>query len=76
MFQVPTQVLCRPPREYEWVLMGLIVSLQIHSLLAFLMEQFSFQMLSTLDQRMGVLSSFSPAFFFFRKSNLLLSDLE
>ena len=22
MFQVPTQVLCRPPREREWVLMG------------------------------------------------------
>lgn len=66
MFQVPTQVLCRPPRECEWVLMGIIVSLQIHSLLAFLIEQFSFQMLSTLDQRMGVLSSFfPPAFFFF-----------
>ena len=26
VFQVPTQVLHRPPREYEWVLMGITVS--------------------------------------------------
>ena len=76
LFQVPTQVLHRPPREYEWVLMGITVSSNT------LMAGLSYRAIQLSNARYispkdgCFVIFFSCPFLFFRESNLLLSDGE
>ena len=76
LFQVPTQVLHRPPREYEWVLMGITVSPNT------LMAGLSYRAIQLSNARYispkdGCFVFFFPCpFLFFRESNLPLSDGE